>query len=335
MAREYDLLVFIGRFQPLHLGHEAVIRKALEVSTRVLVLIGSSNRAPSLKNPWTANQRERMIQEAFLDDFYDGVQVGYLHDFDYADNLWIQSVQEHVEVWNYHGDKKIGLIGHSKDQSSYYLKLFPGWGSVEVENVDGLNSTDIRNNFIEYGPHSIRNMVSKPVYDYLLEQYESGELDWLAELRKFISDYKESVHKYPRIEHTVDAVVVQSGHVLLVQRKENPGKDLWALPGGFVGQNETLVDAMIRELREETRLKIPEKVLSGSIKRARVFDAPNRSERGRIITQAYLIDLERRTTLPKVKGSDDAKDAKWVPLNEVDPRTMFEDHYFIIQRMME
>ena len=105
------------------------------------------------------------------------------------------------------------------------------------------------------------------------------------------------------------------------------------MPGGFVGQHETMLDACLRELREETRLRVPLPVLKGSIKAERVFDDPYRSARGRTITQAFYIELEPNSTLPKVKGGDDARHAMWVPLASLDPATLFEDHYFIVQEM--
>ena len=99
--------------------------------------------------------------------------------------------------------------------------------------------------------------------------------------------------------------------------------------------DEPLLDAMLRELREETRLKVPEPVLRGSIKGSRVFDDPHRSARGRTITHAYLIQLTPQAAgLPIVKGADDAEKALWLPLANLDPIRMYEDHYHIIQAML-
>jgi ADP-ribose pyrophosphatase YjhB (NUDIX family) len=113
-----------------------------------------------------------------------------------------------------------------------------------------------------------------------------------------------------------------------VKRGDMPGKGLWALPGGFLNQEETMLDGAIRELKEETKIKVPVPVLKGSIKESKTFDAPNRSSRGRTITQAFFIDLGVGE-LPKVKGSDDAEKAFWVPFNKVKQEKMFEPIVFI------
>ena len=148
---------------------------------------------------------------------------------------------------------------------------------------------------------------------------------------QMIKKYKEAwkAAPFPPTFMTVDAVVVQSGHILLVKRGDMPGKGLWALPGGFLNQEETMLDGAIRELKEETKIKVPVPVLKGSIKGSKTFDAPNRSSRGRTITQAFFIDLGVGD-LPKVKGSDDAEKAFWVPFNKVKQEKMFEDHFAII-----
>ncbi|MDD1607646.1 MAG: NUDIX domain-containing protein, partial [Methylococcaceae bacterium] len=113
-----------------------------------------------------------------------------------------------------------------------------------------------------------------------------------------------------------------------------PGKGLAALPGGFISQYERLQDGCIRELREETKLKIPDPVLRGCIKRQHTFDDPHRSARGRTITHAFLIELPAAEDLPKVKGADDAEKAFWLPLADMKPEKMFEDHYFIIRHLL-
>jgi bifunctional NMN adenylyltransferase/nudix hydrolase len=133
---------------------------------------------------------------------------------------------------------------------------------------------------------------------------------------------------------TVDAIVVQSGHVLLVKRGAMPGKGLWAMPGGFINHDERINDAVIRELREETGIKIPDKVLKGCIVEKDVFDDPNRSSRGRTITHAFLIHLSPDISLPKVKGGDDAAKAKWVPISNLKQEDFFEDHYHVLQNMI-
>jgi bifunctional NMN adenylyltransferase/nudix hydrolase len=87
---------------------------------------------------------------------------------------------------------------------------------------------------------------------------------------------------------------------------------------------------MIREVREETGLKVPSPVLLGNIKKTKVFDSPTRSSRGRTITHAFNIVLPDGE-LPRVKGGSDADKAFWLPLSELKPQEFFEDHYQIIE----
>lgn len=134
---------------------------------------------------------------------------------------------------------------------------------------------------------------------------------------------------------TCDCLIVQSGHVLLIKRKSAPGKGLWAIPGGFLNQGERIIDGIFRELKEETVIKVPQKVLRGSLVGQHVYDHPQRSLRGRVITHAGVVHLEDGP-LPKVKGSDDAAKAKWFPINEVYQMQdqFFEDHFFIIEDLL-
>jgi bifunctional NMN adenylyltransferase/nudix hydrolase len=339
--QEFDFLVFIGRFQPFHLGHVKIIREGLAKAAEMIVLCGSAHQPRSTRNPWSSSEREQMIRGAFSAEENERIHIVPLMDMVYNDEAWVRGVQAAVNglVAAYHGrphvTPRIGLIGHSKDHSSFYLNLFPQWGNVAVNNHQQINATNIRHAVLEGNLDSVLSQLPGNVGELLTEFQASETLADIREEHAFVNRYKASwqAAPYEPTFVTVDAVLVQSGHVLMVERKARPGRGLLALPGGFVETDERLLDAALRELREETRVKVPEPVLKGSLGGQKVFDDPHRSARGRTITHAFYIELNPSDKLPKVKGSDDARRALWVPLAELDPTTIFEDHYFIIAEM--
>lgn len=350
---DFDFLVFIGRFQPFHQGHLRVINAALERAGHVVILCGSAHRPRCLRNPLDFVERERMIRAVLKPSDVEHISVLPVMDQIYNEEAWVRRVQTAVASVvaarhrHPHIEPRIGLIGHSKDHSSYYLKLFPQWGCVEVEDYQGLSSTAIRSLLFNAELGTVEERLS--IIDARLKQPMPGSVaSQLAAFTKsaafaeleaehaFVDQYLAgwTTAPYPPTFVTVDAVVIQSGHVLLVQRRARPGRGQWALPGGFVDQYELIEDACLRELREETRLKVPEPVLRGSIKARKVYDDPYRSVRGRTVTHAFLIELRPDRFLPVVKGGDDARAAFWKPLADIEPEYMFEDHYFIIQNLV-
>ena len=349
MEKEFDLLVFVGRFQPFHNEHKRIIDIALEKSRHVLVLVGSAGKARTIRNPFTFDERCDMIIQSFAggdidDDSHplpDRLIIKPLFDKTYNDAAWIKQVQDVVkdttlEVINPGGfmasgynDAKVGLIGASKDNTSYYLKMFPQYKSINVSIEADVHATAIRENYLDTGrisecPNSVVEFLKNFRYNDSYEQ--------LARELNFVRDYKKqwAVSPYPVKHATVDAVVEQSGHILLVKRRSEPGKGLWALPGGHLNEFEKQLDGAIRELREETKIKVPEAVLRGSIRDHETFDDPYRSTLGRVITKAYHFKLADDTSLPKVKGADDAEKAKWVPISDLREEDFFDDHYHII-----
>jgi len=329
----FDYLVFIGRFQPFHLGHRFVIEQALANSKQVIVLVGSADGPRSIRNPLTVAERAQMIKGAFSEQEAARIHCVALNDILYNDIRWVKQVQQAVaSVTGPQADLKIGLIGHSKDNSSYYLSLFPNWQSLNVENFKGLSATPIREGYL-LGAMPLADFVPQSTLQVLADFSKTDTYQQLQEEAWFVDRYKKQWERapYPPTFVTVDAVVVQSGHILLIERKSMPGQGMFALPGGFIDQKETLLDACVRELREETRLKVPDPVIRGSLKAQKTYDDPFRSARGRTITQAFYFSLKNDPQgLPKVKGSDDAKQAFWLPLADLKPEQMFEDHYSII-----
>ena len=346
---KYDAIVYIGRFEPFHNGHANTILHACKLAKKVIVLIGSANEPRTFKNPFTYQERVEMIS-AWAENQND-IEAGQLvpaalENSIYSDEAWAVRVQEIVKEWLLLTSKhKIAIIGHKKDGSSFYLDMFPQWEFVEESLVDPLDATSIRDIYFseKCNFNWFKGVLPPEVVRFLANfqrkegpKHDIWNVDYLQIIkeRKFLTEHAKQYEmlKYPPIFVTVDAGLIQAGHILMVKRRAEPGKGLWALPGGYVNAktDRSIEDAMIRELREETQIKVPDKVLRGSIEEVKVFDALERSERGRIITHAHKIDL-KEVGLPKVKGADDAEKAKWIPLAEVKRSETFEDHYDIIQ----
>ena len=332
MAKQYDFCVFIGRIQPIHLGHLSIIKEALTRAEKIIVILGSHKKAPDPKNPWTAEQREEMLRSALSKEDNDRVKTIYMQDYLYNDNLWLANLQMQVSEVTQESSR-IALIGCEYDHSSYYLKLFPQWNFISVRNFDEIpHATSLRESYFE-NRDDHKKFLHDSTYSYMEEFKKTNEFEVLKREHKSLCDYKEKWKFAPfkPTFNTVDAIVVRSGHVLVVQRGGVYGNNLIALPGGFLNNDEYAKDGAIRELKEETGIKISRDILESSIKDSHVFDAPNRSLRGRTITHAFLIDLGGGP-LPQVKGADDAKKAFWIPLREIENKcsSFFEDHYHII-----
>jgi 8-oxo-dGTP diphosphatase len=131
---------------------------------------------------------------------------------------------------------------------------------------------------------------------------------------------------YPEIKLTVDAVIFgykssEDLRVLLIKRKNDPFKDLWAIPGGFVEQDEPLEKAAIRELEEETGVRIT------SLEQLYAFGDPGRDPRGRTVSVAYfgILNAKKHT----IAAADDAKEVAWFKVDEL-PKLAF-DHKEILK----
>lgn len=337
MSKPYGTIMLIGRFQPLHNAHLEIIKRCTALTDQLVVVVGSANQPRTYKNPFTYSERERMIKAATAGlslRVYTEPNI----DTIYNDQAWAVRVQGIHSKYRCLGTKD-AIIGHKKDNSSFYLDMFPQWEYINVEEIEPLSAVNIRDLYFkrDCNMRFIQGVVPDTTFDFLMKFKETPEYEQIIREREFVANYKKQYASlpYPPIFSTADAVVIQSGHVLMIRRRAEPGKGLWALPGGYVNANtdKSVEDAAIRELREETGIKVPAPVLRGSIVRSRVFDAIDRSPRGRIITHAFYIQLPDGD-LPKVKGSDDADKARWVPIAEVRSEECFEDHYEIIQHFL-
>lgn len=342
----YDLVVYIGRWQPFHLGHLDAALTALSHGHHLLILVGSSDQARTPKNPWRYEERATMIAQSLVDAGVerDSFTVAKLRDFPYSDERWIDQVRTVVARRLAKAGGTVALFGAEKDASSYYLDLFPEWEKIRHEIKININATDIRYDLFLNGGGLWKMMATRASVDLVSFHKEGCNRVVFNQLQAEAAYYRDYPNEWgagPFL--TADSLVTCAGHVLLIERGRDPtkpdevvpGEGLWALPGGFVNKSERIFDAAIRELREETGLKVPAPVLRGSIEYPMLFDYPTRSLRGRVVTHVYRIKL-RDTDLPKAKGSSDARRAMWVPFSEAlsSPEKFFEDHWFILEEML-
>ncbi|WP_328774589.1 ADP-ribose pyrophosphatase [Deinococcus aquaedulcis] len=138
--------MYIGRFQPPHAAHLHTMRAALAGHGQLLVLLGSANLARSVKNPWSAAERARLIRRALA---AQGVPLTGLHLRPLPDDFnavrWAARVRAEVEgLAQRTGSTRVVLTGFEKDASSAYLRWFPEWELNPVAAQGDLNATALR-----------------------------------------------------------------------------------------------------------------------------------------------------------------------------------------------
>ena len=338
----HDVAVYVGRFQPFHAGHLALLQQALALAGRCVVVIGSAHQARTPKNPFTWRERAEMIRLALPEAERERVDFVPVRDY-YDEARWVRAVRAQVGALC-GGSAKVALVGHFKDATSSYLRAFPGWAVVSVGRANEADGTSVRDALfstaggdtdaglaalVEQLPASTRGFlrawVALPVFQALAQEWQM--------LRQYKDAWASA--PYPPVFVTVDAVVCCAGKVLLIRRGQAPGKGLHAVPGGFIEARETVYQSALRELKEETRLDLLESTMRGALRSVAVFDHPDRSLRGRTITHAHHFDLGERE-LPEVAADDDAQSVEWVPISRLPSMEaeFHDDHFHMLDHFL-
>lgn len=346
MPYSHDIAVYVGRFQPFHNGHLALLRQALQHAPLCVVVLGSANQARTPKNPFTWQERTEMIRLALPEAERERLRFVPVRDY-YNEARWVQAVRSGVTeaaLKEHLHTPGVVLVGHFKDATSEYLRRFPGWQLLSVERQPTADATQLRDALFANADQPLA-----PTLAALTEQAPPSTLGFLrawaclpfhqqmAEEWRLLREDKArwAASPYPPVFVTVDAVVRCAGRVLLVQRGGFPGKGLYAVPGGFLEQRETVYQSALRELKEETRFNLLDHSMQLALREVAVFDHPDRSLRGRTITHAHYFDLGERE-LPEVQGDDDAAAARWVPVDELAGMEdrFHDDHFHMLDHFL-
>ena len=133
-------------------------------------------------------------------------------------------------------------------------------------------------------------------------------------------------YSYPRPMVTVDILLIDKegdhAEILLIERLNDPFKNHWALPGGFVDENEALLEAAKRELKEETAVENIE------LQQFYTFGDPGRDPRGHCISTVYYAFVDKQSV--NIKAGDDAKNAAWFKISDL-PDLAF-DHKEVVNK---
>ena len=326
----------IGRFQMQHLGHDHLFDQALKDADTLIIFLGSANHAITFKNPFTDFERQVMVEQ-YIRSKNKEARLEIRNVPDFIDDIdWANYIKREIASIKTEEDW-VFLYGFEKDASSYYLKYFPEYTSKAVESFHAtddeiLGATEIREMIYKGDPNwkafvnefvqeRVEAWMKTPAYKNVKEQY-----DFTMNYRKQFAPITDGEKKYDINFITVDNVVFCGGEVIVVKRKEYPGTGLFALPGGFLLKDKTLRRSADVHFEKKTGIDITHE----EPKKFFVVDNPDRSLRGRTVTNVFVYDLpvEKYYNLLKNNKNIILKTAATFAITDINK--FFEDHFQII-----
>lgn len=166
------VVVVIGRFQVFHVAHYGLLRLALAHGYRVIVVLGSASTSRTLSNPLLSTERKQCMRACLTDE--ENARTVFVAVEDYHDDTrWSAEVRRQITHEAAEPTDYI-LVGHDKDDSSYYLRLFPEWRFVAAPSAGDISATQLREALFaaespQAGIRAIEHMVPAPAARWLLD----------------------------------------------------------------------------------------------------------------------------------------------------------------------
>lgn len=226
----HDYALYIGRFQPFHNGHLASIRYGLNLAKKVVIALGGYHLAPSPVDPWSAKERKKMILSSL--DLLERKRIKFIYVRDrlYDEASWKENlVNEFLLATKNHAN--VVIIGHMRDHTSYYLKIFPQWPFMETGNFSDFNGTEIRRNYFLEKKLS-REQLPSPVFDFLNRFQKAKKFKLLrAEYERY--KMKEKSHVDGMLSHLPQEkkmILRYGNYILLKKYKQKFAHFLYEIP---------------------------------------------------------------------------------------------------------
>lgn len=351
--KKYDLSIVILRGQIVHNAHIECFKEAFKRSDRVLILVGSSNSPRTIENPFTFAERKVLFDD-ILNNICGENEHYFIHpinDYILDDQKWVKQIPSAVAHYSNLDNvtiSSVAVIGGAKNE--FYISLLPKEYEIIVpelfvhivgykKEVIKLNATDMRKqyfcNYYEEADKMIEPLVPVETFKFLQEFRKNKWYGYIAACWGRINDLNKAYGTGPFF--TCDNVIMQKDKILLIKRKNHPGKGLWAIVGGYFDNTDfSLVHGSYRELIEETNISISFEDYQKNIVETRIFDNPKRSLVARLITSASFVILPYDIEYT-IKAADDALEVKWFYIDEIMDMAniMYDDHYEIIRSFLK
>lgn len=361
----YDAGLMLGRFQLVTEGHLAGVLAMVEAARLGVVGNGSANQSRDTRNPWTFDERREMWEAAIPLELLP--RIRFFGQEDLGNPLrWASAVEnrmtrilkdERIDP----DQAAIGLFGHRKDATTFYLDDFPAYILEQLPNVDGINASDLRETYFRMPDFDEWAATARG-------RVPDGVVDWLRGFRREAA-YARLAEETTRLDallapwerrrtpdgsgppHDVTftdaaAVIVQGNRVLMARRQSFPGRDLWELPSGRVEMREEPLAAAMRIAAARTGIDVTATQMRRAHRDTWTRTDPYRTTRGReiLFPSAFLLtptprgrDVEERRrsmALPRLRASADVGFFTFDEIRHM--RTeIYADHAIVIDQALE